>query len=118
MKKILLLSFVLFFGIQVKAQEDNPEISGFVRNYLGVLYDSGDFAIIQNTFNVNFEKSGEKIAFKVNPMIFLYGTDSFDLRLREAYIDLYFDNFDIRIGKQQVVWGKADGVFIQMWFHH
>jgi len=112
MKKILLLSFVLFFGIQVKAQENNPEISGFVRNYLGVLYDSGDFAIIQNTFNVNFEKSGEKIAFKVNPMIFLYGTDSFDLRLREAYIDLYFDNFDIRIGKQQVVWGKADGVFI------
>ena len=111
MKKILLLSFVLFFGVLAKAQE-GPEISGFARNYLGVLYDNGEFAIIQNTFNVNFEKSGDKIAFKVNPMIFLFDTDSFDFRLREAYMDLYFDNFDIRIGKQQIVWGKADGVFI------
>jgi len=112
MKKILLLSFALYFGVLAKAQENNPEISGFVRNYLGVLYDNGDFAIIQNTFNVNFEKSGEKMAFKVNPMVYLHGTDSFYFRLREAYMDLYFDNFDIRIGKQQVVWGKADGVFI------
>ncbi len=112
MKKILLLSFALYFGVLAKAQENNLEISGFARNYLGVLYDSGDFAIIQNTFNVNFEKSGEKMAFKVNPMIYLHGTDSFYFRLREAYMDMYFDNFDIRIGKQQVVWGKADGVFI------
>ena len=27
-------------------------------------------------------------------------------------MDLYFKNFDLRIGKQQIVWGKADGVFI------
>jgi hypothetical protein len=32
--------------------------------------------------------------------------------MREIYLDLYFKNVDIRIGKQQVVWGKADGVFI------
>ncbi|MEN8120255.1 MAG: DUF1302 family protein [Bacteroidota bacterium] len=111
MKKILLISFALFIGVLTKAQEE-PKISGFTRNYLGVLYDNGDFAIIQNTFNVNFEKVGDKMAFKVNPMLFLYDTDSLDLQLREAYMDLYFDNFDIRIGKQQIVWGKADGVFI------
>jgi hypothetical protein len=111
MKKIIILSFALFFGVFAKAQEE-PEITGFARNYLGVLYDYGDFAIIQNTFNVNFEKVGDKMAFKVNPMIFLFGVDSFDFRLREAYMDLYFDNMDIRIGKQQIVWGKADGVFI------
>jgi len=111
MKKIILLSFALFFGVLVRAQE-GPEISGFARNYLGVLYDNGEFAIIQNTFNLNFEKVGDKMAFKVNPMLFLYYTDSLDFQLREAYMDLYFDNFDIRIGKQQIVWGKADGVFI------
>jgi hypothetical protein len=32
--------------------------------------------------------------------------------LREAYIDFYSDYLDIRIGKQQVVWGTADGVKI------
>ncbi|CAA6821686.1 MAG: Unknown protein [uncultured Sulfurovum sp.] len=30
--------------------------------------------------------------------------------LREAYIDTTLSDFDIRVGKQQVVWGKADGV--------
>ncbi|RLA60483.1 MAG: hypothetical protein DRQ78_09470, partial [Epsilonproteobacteria bacterium] len=30
--------------------------------------------------------------------------------LRELYIDTSFGDWDFRIGKQQVVWGKADGV--------
>jgi len=90
----------------------NPDISGFVRNYTGALYDKGDFSILQNTLNLKFSKSGEKVAFKANPMLYTYNTDSLDLRLREVYVDLYFNNFDLRIGKQQVVWGKADGAFI------
>ena len=32
--------------------------------------------------------------------------------LRECYIDFLSDNLDIRAGKQQVVWGTADGVRI------
>ena len=45
-------------------------------------------------------------------MIYMYNSDSLDFRLREIYLDMYFSNVDIRIGKQQIVWGKADGVFI------
>jgi len=90
----------------------NVDINGFVRNYTGLLYNNGEFNMLQNTLNVNFEKMGDRVAFKANPMLYLYGIDSLDFRLREIYLDLYFDNFDIRIGKQQIVWGKADGVFI------
>ena len=32
--------------------------------------------------------------------------------LRECYVDIYTDRLDIRAGKQQVVWGTADGVRI------
>lgn len=32
--------------------------------------------------------------------------------LRECYFDIYTDKLDIRAGKQQVVWGTADGVRI------
>ncbi len=32
--------------------------------------------------------------------------------LRECYLDYYSETLDIRIGKQQVVWGTADGVKI------
>jgi hypothetical protein len=36
-----------------------------------------------------------------------------DLRLKEAYVDLYgvpFDNLDIRIGRQRIAWGTADKI--------
>lgn len=111
MKTKGLILILLLIASQVTMAQ-NPEISGFVRNYTGVLYDNGNFAILQNTLNLNISKSGDKIAFKANPMLYHYNTDSLDLRLRELYLDLYFNNFDLRIGKQQVVWGKADGVFI------
>ena len=97
-------------GLSTKAQ--NLDISGFVRSYEGILFQTGDFGIVQQTLNLNFEQRGNKVAFKANPMVYLYNADSLDFRMRELYLDLYFDNFDIRVGKQQVVWGKADGVFI------
>ncbi len=110
MKKIALSIILIAAGNFLFAQK--VDINGFARTYEGILYDNGNFGIIQQTLNLNFEKMGDKVAFKVNPMVYLYNTDSLDFRMREIYLDLYFENFDIRIGKQQVVWGKADGVFI------
>lgn len=106
----LILILLLLASQYTMAQ--NPDISGYVRNYTGVLFDNGDFSILQNTLNMNFTKSGDKVAFKANPLVYQYNSDSLNLRLRELYLDLYFNNFDLRIGKQQIVWGKADGVFI------
>ena len=109
--KIIILAILLTTSIYTNAQI--VDISGFARTYEGVLLDTtGDFAIIQQTLNLNFEKRGEKVAFKANPMLFLYNADSLNFRMREVYADMYFKNFDLRIGKQQIVWGKADGVFI------
>ena len=106
----ILTVLILLSSTYAKAQK--IDISGFARTYEGVLVDDGSFGIVQQTLNLDFEKRGEKVALKANPMIFMFNSDSFDFRMRELYLDLYFDNFDIRIGKQQVVWGKADGVFI------
>lgn len=110
--KTKILIFALFMTISQITLAQNVDISGFARNYTGVLYNTGEFNMLQNTLNLNFEKTGSKVAFKANPMIYLYNIDSLDFRLREIYLDLYFNNFDIRVGKQQIVWGKADGVFI------
>ena len=30
--------------------------------------------------------------------------------LREGYIDIYLDKFDLRVGEQVIVWGRGDGV--------
>ena len=107
--KILLLLLLLVMTVSAS---DKLNISGFARTYEGVLFDGGDFAVIQQTLNLNFEGRGERAAFKVNPMLYVTGIDSFNFRLRELYLDLYFNSVDIRVGKQQIVWGKADGVFI------
>lgn len=108
--KTLILATMLLVSQMSFSQK--VDINGFVRNYTGLEYKSGDFNMLQNTLNLNFDMMGDRVAFKANPMIYLYGIDSLDFRLREIYLDLYFDDFDIRIGKQQIVWGKADGVFI------
>ncbi|NPA35896.1 MAG: hypothetical protein GXO47_03500 [Chlorobi bacterium] len=109
--KGILLILLLFTGVFLRAQT-NVGIDGFVRNYTSVLYNNGDFNMLQNTLNLNFNLMGDNVALKANPMVYMYGNDSVDFRMREIYLDLYFSNLDIRIGKQQVVWGKADGVFI------
>ena len=108
--KIIILLALISGSLYTEAQ--SVEISGFGRTYEGVDYKKGDFAIIQQTLNLNFEKRGEKVAFKANPMMYLYNADSLNFMMREIYMDMFFKNFDLRIGKQQVVWGKADGVFI------
>ncbi|MEN8192678.1 MAG: DUF1302 family protein [Bacteroidota bacterium] len=111
MKNILL---IMIFAFTYSLFAQSVDFSGYVRNYSGMLLGNGsnDFVILQNTFNLNIEKSFDNSAFQVNPMIYHDYSDSLTFRLREAYMDLYFDNFDLRVGKQQIVWGKADGVFI------
>lgn len=115
--KIVMANLILFafFAASIASAKD-IQFSGYVRNYMGILTEEGQnakYSILQNTLNLNIEGSKDKIAFKVNPYIYNYN-DSSDLKmgLREAYMDMYFSSFDLRIGKQQIVWGKADGVFI------
>ena len=108
-KAILLVLFV--FALALHAQ--GIRLSGYTRNYTGALLQKGnEFAIIQNTFNLNVEQGKDNVAFKVNPYIYQYPNQDMEIGLREAYADIYFNSVDLRIGKQQIVWGKADGVFI------
>ncbi len=87
---------------------------GFVRLYLGALTEQdGDYSVLQNTFDWRLDYRKGDAKFFVNP-VFDYNAlaQYFDISLRQAYLDIYFDNFDLRMGKQQIIWGKADGVFI------
>ena len=117
-KKIAGLFVFLFAFIFLTAgvQAQGLKLTGYARNYTGVLLNGNqDFAIIQNTFNLNVEKNAGQVAFKVNPYMYQYpnqDSEHPEIGLREAYLDIYFNSMDLRIGKQQIIWGKADGVFI------
>ena len=106
---------MIILASQLKAQDEKPafDFNGYVRNYTGVLLSNGnDFSIIQNTLNLNFEKQTDKIGFKANPYIYHYFDKKMELGLRELYVDLHMNYFDLRVGKQQIIYGKTDGVFI------
>ncbi len=103
---------LLLIAVQATYAQDT-EIHGYVRNYTGALTDDqGNYSIIQNTLDLDIEKTGMDMGFKVNPYVYHYVNDRLDYGLREAYIDLYFKSMDLRLGKQQIIWGQADGVFI------
>ncbi|RLD23905.1 MAG: hypothetical protein DRI71_04135 [Bacteroidetes bacterium] len=111
----LLISILLFVAELSMAQEDENkvEINGFVRNFTGVLLTPpNEYSIIQNTLNLEFSLSSDKFALYANPYYFQYPNKEDEFNIREIYVDIYLDKFDFRFGKQQVVWGQADGVFI------
>ncbi len=111
MKRILSFLVVLITAAGLQAQ--GLSLTGYARNYTGVLLNGdNEFSIIQNTFNLNVEQSKDKVAFKVNPYMYQYSNQDLEIGLREAYLDIFFESVDLRIGKQQIIWGKADGVFI------
>ncbi len=111
MKRFISILTVLFVVAGLQAQ--GLSLTGYARNYTGVLLNGdNEFSIIQNTFNLNVEQSKDKVAFKVNPYMYQYSNQDLEIGLREAYLDIFFESVDLRIGKQQIIWGKADGVFI------
>lgn len=107
--KLMVVSSLLL----VIAMAQSLDFSGYARSYIGVqTNDSLDFAIIQNTLDLTVEKKVGNVGFMANTTIYQYPDSELDFDLREVYMDIFFDNMDLRLGRQMIIWGKADGVFI------
>lgn len=129
----VLMHFVLFsvFVVQLSAQslfeeatgsvdsQDKPpyELNGYVR---GVLYEGkvpekdeaetkSGYAEASLKLRVRKEDLGDGFAEMRYRSGHEFGEDVSEVNLREAYVNTYVGKFDFRIGKQIVVWGRADG---------
>jgi hypothetical protein len=110
---ITLLAVLLSFLVKTELLAQSTTFSGYVRNHIGILMtDDYDYSILQDTFDLRIEHSRDKVAFKVNPYLDFRSNQDPTIDLRQSYMDIYFESVDVRIGKQQIIWGKADGVFI------
>ncbi len=99
---------------------------GYLKNSTAVRLDEPDqFVKIENSLQLGFSKNlTDKLGFTVTALgvydaVYdveddLEVEDEEEYRayvdLREAFVDLTFEKFDLRLGKQQIVWGKTDGV--------
>jgi hypothetical protein len=91
---------------------DPIHVGGYVRHHTALLVDGGEYSIIENTLDLTLDQSRGNVAFRVDPYIYQRPGEDLDMDLRQAYVDIYWDSVDLRIGRQQVIWGKGDGVFI------
>ena len=134
MKRINVLMIILFLvtGI-IKAQptdENRLNISGELTSDERFLFgDENDWAWNENRLTLEFDKriTGNSKFYSevwirniglpdINSSSDLYNkgiVDPYNLEIREANIQLYgflFKNLDIKIGRQIIVWGKADKI--------
>ena len=111
-KRVIWMALTLLF-LASDSYAQNLNFNGYIRSYISALANEQmDYAIIQNTLDLRMSQGAGKVAFLANPYIYQYPNQELALGLREAYLDVFFANMDMRLGKQQIIWGKADGVFI------
>ncbi len=107
------IGFLILLGSQ--PSQAQIDIHGFFRSHSAIKTETPNEALLlRNRLRLNSEVWGENV----------YGYASLDFlndavvgqetraELRELFLDIYGSWLDFRIGKQQVVWGKTDGYFI------
>lgn len=89
------------------------KFTGYLRNHIAPFINEGAaYTLIKDTFALDIEHAKEKIAFKGDFFVNHYPDKKLEFGMRQLYMNLYLGALDLRIGKQQIVWGKAEGVFI------
>ncbi len=130
-KTFFLINIVCIFLFWVQAAAwEGPDISGYVSQYTVYRVADADNSEYKSLMKIE-EKLRVDLEHSVSiANLFVSGEAIYDpkahndwvdddfseryhrtfFRLKEAYVDLGFENFDLRLGNQVVVWGKSDGM--------
>jgi len=110
---IFTITIIMLLVSAAGAAAQDLYLGGYVRNNTGVLLnDNLDFSQVQNTFDLKAEYYGDMSELKAEVYVNQSDLDQIEAGVKELYVDIFFDSMDLRVGKQQIIWGKADGVFI------
>ena len=106
----MVIVFLLFGIVQLSA--DNIYFNGYGRSKAGALLSDWSVFMQENTLDTRLSWDTDTTLLYANVILDTDVDQSFDAALRELYLHYYGDSFDLRIGKQQIIWGKSDAVFI------
>lgn len=113
-KKTILLSsmtiLLVFTTFSLPAKD--VEFNGMLRDYLAYTFDDSTFAVHEQTLDLTLTGWGENTRLVINPTIYMGDDAKPEIGIREAYFDFFLENADIRVGKQAIIWGEAEGAFI------
>ncbi|MDY0287493.1 MAG: hypothetical protein RBR15_01565 [Sphaerochaeta sp.] len=110
--KILIPLLVLLTITTLSLTARDMEFNGMLRDHIAYTFEDSEFAVHEQTLDLTLAGWGENTSIVVNPTIYMGDNQKLELGIREAYVDFYLEDADIRIGKQAIIWGEAEGAFI------
>lgn len=94
----------------------SQDVTGFLRNYNAVLTSSpNEYLVGRNRLRADISFNTDYgTVFLSNKILNTYtkSANNYSYDFTEGYLDMYFENSDLRIGKQVVSQGRTDGTFI------
>ncbi|TVQ22850.1 MAG: hypothetical protein EA382_11250, partial [Spirochaetaceae bacterium] len=112
-RKLMLLlasSALLVAAALLSAQE--PSLHGYLRHQIGTTVNDAEIVRNAVTAEVELGYRGTDVDVLLNPWFEIAPDSGPKIGMREAYLDYYTDFVDLRVGKQIIIWGKADGLAI------
>jgi len=106
----VMLTLFMMLPLTLGAKEVN--LHGMLRSYAGASLLEGTLTKNEQTVDLSLEGWGDRTRILVNPYAYIGIGQEPELGIREAYIDVMFEHADVRIGKQAILWGQAEGAFI------
>jgi len=108
------LALVLMLGTVAAAAfaDDGVALSGYGRSKVGGLLSDGSLFLAETTLDTKLTWDTGDSTLLADVAINERLGGSPELELRELYLRYSGDYVEMVIGKQQIIWGKSDGVFI------
>ncbi|NJO89587.1 MAG: hypothetical protein HC831_12030, partial [Chloroflexia bacterium] len=108
-----LFSTLLFLGIYTQIVSQELEFTGFVDSYHAWRVESPyDIMSSRSRFRAQIKKSVNNVTMFVSANA-IYNSripELTKLELREAYLNFATKSWNVKAGRQIVVWGQADGL--------
>ena len=108
----IFIIIILLTSTLVSVSAKDVALRGMLRSYTGITLSEADLATNEQTLDLTLEGWGDMTRLVVNPYAYIGVDREPEIGLREAYVDVFLDQMDIRVGKQAVMWGQAEGAFI------
>lgn len=111
-QKSIVLASILLIAVLSPAVAGDGVFSGMVRDYATLRFDQTDMPVHEITADLKYDYYGDLGKLTLHPVAYSSPNEGVELDLHEAYFDFYLQDADLRVGKQKVIWGEAEGAFI------
>ncbi len=111
LKKTIIFSLLLLIlSMAIYSSVEALDIRGEFGLRSNYDFDHDDYAITESKLELNFSHGSFYAGFNVDLEILNnWPEGETDINIKNAYFNYYADNYDLRLGKQLVNWGKASG---------